>query len=268
MKNSSPLIIIALLTAALCSTPTTVHAQGGGEVDAASMELAAKAYQDGMRAYDNQEYERAIQALRLSYTIIADPLILYNIAIIEVEAQRYDDALVTMAQAREVGLPADDDAKNAARTLAIEMMLGAREAAPHIGRASSITFSDVAPSKDDGEKPLWPPLLCAAAGGAALIGAATIDFRIIEERQVLDQLAKEGDGPGYTAQLNSIEILQRRGRIALGAGAALTVTGIIWTVVRMRKNAKKSTPTSQESALQLSPWLAPTQAGAMIFTRF
>jgi tetratricopeptide (TPR) repeat protein len=194
-------------------------------------------------AYDVRDYERALSLYRRAYEQLRDPSILFNVGRMLEALSRWSDAADTWALYLE-RLP---DAPNRAETeRAIREARARIRSAPEVATpvARSVSSSRVAPpalpapsAPSAPRGGVGPWILVGVGGAAAVTGAVFTGLYASSVAELNGPAHCTPDGQGrFDCDPSAVTIRDRAvlqgtvGAIALGAGGAAAVGGLLWWI--------------------------------------
>jgi tetratricopeptide (TPR) repeat protein len=184
--------VLVVLTMALgyAASPTWARAQDSGTPEHTD-QAARLLFQSGVEAYQNGEYDTALQRFRQAYELSQRPALLYNIGTTLDRLRRDDETIQTF----EAYLAADPDtskraevearlrllheqadarhAQDEARAAELEQERQAREAAEHEVATADWDTADAEP-----KKPIPLAVFIATGAAAVALGAVGIGFGV------------------------------------------------------------------------------------------
>jgi tetratricopeptide (TPR) repeat protein len=243
-----------LLSLALLAPPATAWARPSDEKQAQQL------YNQGRRAYRDQDYERAAQAFEAASRLSSDPIYLYNLA----QARRKQGRLQDAVTAFEGYLKAAPDAPNRA---AVQRTLSElRGQLPPVPAPTPVAPEPTPPTPAPAPTPApvaetspgRPALFWVGLGGM-IAGVALLGGGIgvgVQANNIASDLSK-GSGQWSSTRQNQFSDGQTKANTAYalyGVGAALAVGGVILMVV------KRSPSSESRVAFRLTPLLGGARA--------
>lgn len=231
--------LVACLLATIWQ-PTASRAQESSDEAA----RAERYYQQGVELYEQGQYERAVDKLRESYSLVADPLILYNVSMAQWRAGDTEVALETGYRVREQGLDGKMQPTLHGRLRAFERILRARESArrqPTDPPPAETNSTSSPPTSGSNVGALgWVGFASATAGVVSLGGAVAVDRALATDAPYYERAASRGDAREYRERLADLERRQTRGRLLLGGGIVLTATGGALLIAELLETAENA----------------------------
>lgn len=214
-----------VLTLALSLGGSTARAQDAGDSAQTgesaeapdSAESAARAeFEAGRDAFDQGEYERALDYWRRSYDISHAPELLYNMGTALDRLRRNGEAIDIFSRYLEERA----DAPNRAEVEARLEVLREAQAEP-----------EPEPPPTTGPRSIVGPLVLIVTGGAAAIAGGVLIGIALADKSTVENAPPGARWDDYMGERDRVGTFSTVGAILLGVGAAAAVTGIIWIAI-------------------------------------
>ena len=227
------LLTAAVVAASLVST-SGVHAQSSTSRDAQIAE-AKTAFAAGTRAYENGDFEVALDRFRRAYELTKSPDLLYNIATVSDRMRRDAEALRAYEGYIEARPKSPDREHVEGRIEALRVAIRARARAELDAEIEARRAAIEAAARVKAERPLTQhvgpgpgPWITIGVGGASMVtGAILIGLGQRDQKKVSSAPA----GSSFAEYQDMVDRGPRRtkaGAALLGVGAAGIIGGIIW----------------------------------------
>jgi|GEM_PF-5456514 len=267
---------LALLAVLLLSWGEPARAQAPD--NAAAITAAQRHFDDGVAAYQNEDYARALEEFDKAYAQIPAAIFLYNAARVAEKLEQFEESLklAELAQA-EVERPLPDALveKNTQLIKSLEQRIDqiAAQAEAEERRTPPTRFTrreptasqpaQVAPPTATPSDEGWSALRYSG-GGIAFLGLGLIGTSIYlsaDANSQIDELSTIDEPKDFNRRVDSIEEQQFTGKVLLFSGIATVAAGgalIAWDLLRPTEHsAAKPPPARPVSLTGVSISIAP-----------
>lgn len=270
MMNAPKIQVLALLALlALLILNWGAPARAQDSDNAAAITAAQRHFDQGVAAYQNEDYAHALEEFNQAYAQIPAAIFLYNSARVAEKLEKYDESLkfAELAQA-EVERPLPDSLveKNTALIESLKQRIAQIDAAAKAkdDQATPTRFAHREPSGIQPEVPAaqsptptdegWS-VLRYSGGGVALLGLGLIGTSLYvntDANQQIDELSTVDDPTDYNRRIDAIEEQQFTGKVLLFSGIATVAVGgalIAWDLLRPAEHAAATPAPAQPVSL-------------------